>query len=243
MDRNKWLIFLGLCVAIVAGLVVFSSKDKVNVDNTNAFTIIKDKEIPDQVFGNPNAKVVLYEYGDFQCPGCAGAYANLKQLKETYKDQMAFVFRSFPLTSAHPHAFAASASAEAAGLQGKFWEMHNVIYANQDQWKNLSPEARTKTFEQYAKDLGLDMTKFKTDVSSKKVSDKINFDRALGLKLGVDSTPSLFLDNKKVADDVINDLIQQSGSKLKSNIESLIKSTGGSLPSDTPGTVEPATGQ
>lgn len=243
MDRNRWFIFAGLCIAVVAGLVYMSNNNKVAVDEVNAFQITTDREINDQVYGNKDAKVVIYEYADFQCPGCGGAFPNISKIKEQYKDSVAFVYRHFPLTSAHPHAFAAAAAAESAGLQGKFWEMHDLIYQSQDSWKDLSAEQRQKTFEGYAKQIGLNESQFKTDIASDKVAAKVNFDRALGLKVGVDSTPTVFINSDKIDDETVTDLIQQNGDKLIEKINAAITKAGGRIPSTTSTEPTPSTEQ
>lgn len=230
MDRTRWIVFGVLCAAIVGGLVYMSGSSKVNVDSVDAFTITTNRDINDHVFGNKDAKVVVYEYADFQCPGCAGAYPNLKTITETYKNQVAFVYRSFPLTSIHPHAFAAAATAEAAGLQGKYWEMHDQLFETQDTWKNLSAEARQNQFEQYAQALGLNVDQFRADLAGEKVAAKINFDRSLGLKVGVDSTPTVFINKEKIANDIISDVIQQQGKKLTDKLDEAIKQAGGTVP-------------
>ncbi|MEO5691332.1 MAG: thioredoxin domain-containing protein [Candidatus Saccharimonadales bacterium] len=233
MDRNRWFIFAGICVAIVAGLVYTSNKEKVAVDDIDAFAITQDREINDHVYGNINAKVVIYEYADFQCPGCGGAYPNLTSIKEKYKDSVSFVYRHFPLTTIHPHAFAAAATAESAGLQGKFWEMHNLLFDTQDAWSSQSAEQRQKTFEGYARQLGLNMEQFTADLTSDKVAAKIEFDRALGRKLGVDSTPTIYVNKDQVNDDIVSDVIQVKGEKLTSKLNELIVSSGGTVPKAT----------
>lgn len=233
MDRNRWFIFAGICIAIVAGLIYSSNSNKVAVDEVNPFQITTDREINDQVYGNKDAKVIVYEYADFQCPGCGGAFPNIQRIKEQYKDTVAFVYRHFPLTSIHPHAFAAASAAEAAGQQGKFWEMHDLIYQSQDSWKDLSAEDRQKVFENYARQLSLNIDQYNTDLTSKKVTDKVNFDRALALKIGVDSTPTLYINNKIVSDEVTTDLIQQQGSKFKEELDKAITAVGGTIPEQT----------
>jgi protein-disulfide isomerase len=243
MDRNRWFIFAGLCVAIVIGLVYMSSSSKVAVDEVNAFQITTDREINDQVYGNKDAKVVIYEYADFQCPGCGGAFPNLQRIKEQYKDSVAFVYRHFPLASAHPHAFAAAATAEAAGLQGKFWEMHDLIFQTQDTWSSQSAEERQKTFEGYAMQLGLNLEQYQADIVSEKVAAKVNFDRALGLKVGVDSTPTLFINSDKVNDEAVTDLIQQNGDKFVEQLNEAITKTGGTIPTATSPDPATTTGQ
>ncbi len=230
MDKNRWIIFGVLCAGIIAGLVFVSSKDKVSVDAVDPFAVVTDHEINDRVFGNKDAKVTLWEYGDFQCPGCGAAYAKLKTISEQYKDSVRFVFRNFPLTSIHPHAYAASAAAEAAGQQGKYWEMHDKLYETRDTWNSLSAEQRQTKFEQYAKEIGLTIETYKADISSKAVGNKINFDRALGLKLGVDSTPTLYLNKTKISADITSDVMQGNGQKLSDAIEAAIKASGGTVP-------------
>ncbi len=233
MDRNRWFIFAGICVAIVAGLVYMSNNEKVAVDDIDASALTTNREINDQIYGNKDAKVIIYEYADFQCPGCGGAYPNLTTIKETYKDSVAFVYRHFPLTTIHPNAFAAAATAESAGLQGKFWEMHNLLFDTQDVWSSQSAEQRQTKFEGYARQLGLNMDQYNADLTSDKVAAKIEFDRALGRKLGVDSTPTIFVNKERVSDDIITDVIQAKGDKLTTKLNELITSTGGTPPKTT----------
>lgn len=227
MDRNRWLIFIGLCVAIIAGLIFLSRSDKANVDNVNQWSVLRSGEIPDHTIGDPAAKVILIEYGDYQCPGCHAAYAETKAIADAYKDHgVVFVFRNFPLTSAHPHAFATAAAAEAAGLQGKFWEMHDTIYQHWSEWKDLSAEDRNTRLESYAQTIGLNLAQFKTDISSQKVTFKINKDRALGAKSNVEATPSFFLDSKKLSDEIVGDVMQQQGNQLRDALDAALKAQG-----------------
>lgn len=222
MDRNRWIIFGAICVAIFGALVYFSGDNKVDVEAADPNVIVVDREINDQVFGNAQSKVVIFEYADFQCPGCSGAYQNLSVIKQEYKDKVAFVYRHFPLMTYHPHAFAAAAAAEAAGLQGKFWEMHDLIFDTQQAWSPLTTEQRQAQFEQYAETLNLDLEKFKTDIGSSAIADKINYDRSLGLKAGVNSTPSLYINGQKVADSIITDVIQKQGDEFRKLLDDAI---------------------
>lgn len=199
MSRNAWIVFVVLCVALVGGLVWASRGEKLKVDDVNIWQTVTGEErngqIADHIYGNKDAKVVLIEYGDYQCPGCGDAYPIIKQVTEKYKGQLAFVFRNFPLVTMHPNARAAAAAAEAAGLQGKFWEMHNKLYENQSDWENLTGAERTDKFTEYATSFGLDKTKFLKDLTSDAVAKKIDFDVALGNKAGVSSTPSIYVQN------------------------------------------------
>lgn len=186
---------------MLGGLVYLSSRSRIdvsNVDTNSVLSATKDSgEIADQVFGKKDSKVILIEYGDYQCPGCGSAHPTVKKLTEKYKDQIAFVFRNFPIASKHPNARAAASAAEAAGLQGKFWEMHNMLYENQSAWENLSTTDRGPAFVSYAQQLGLNEEQFKKDMESAGVSAKINFDQAVGKKAGADATPTFTLNGKK----------------------------------------------
>lgn len=204
MSKKAWIIFAAICVVVLGGLIYLSGSNRIDVSNvdTNAVQTGSEKSgnIADHVFGKNDDKVVLIEYGDFQCPGCGGVHPTVKTLTEKYKDQVTFVFRNFPIASKHPNARAAAAAAEAAGLQGKYWEMHNQIFENQSSWQNLAANDRGKFFVDYAKELGLDEAKFKTDMESSGVSQKINFDQAVGKKAGAEVTPTFFLNGKKLSD-------------------------------------------
>lgn len=225
MTQTRWIIFVLICVVTLGGLVLLTKKDSVSVDTMDPSKAVSETTtaLGDNIYGNKASKVVLIEYGDFQCPGCAGAYPQLKTIKETYKDQIAFIFRSFPLTTIHPNALASSTAAEAAGLQGKFWEMHDALYANQSFWSSIDASKRTDTFVDYARTIGLDTEKFKTDLSDQRISAKISRDRALGGKQNVSSTPTLILNNEKLSEDEVSDLIRSSGDKVMDKLDSALK--------------------
>lgn len=238
MTKNTWIIFIVACVVLFGGLIFLTKKDAIDVSNldiTKPIAASQDSgNIDEHVYGKADSKVVLIEYGDFQCPGCGGAFPNLNVLKAKYKDQIAFVFRNFPLTTIHPNAKAAAAAAEAAGLQGKYWEMHDALYENQNAWSSLSASERTDTFASYASAVGVkDAEKFKTDLSATEIANKISFDQALGSKAGVTGTPTLVLNGTKVDDDTVSDTIQGSGSKLEEKIKELLKQNNIALPDDT----------
>ena len=202
MSKKAWIIFVAAVVVFLGALVAMSNSKKVDVSNVNAASIQSASEqtgnIADHTLGKKDSKVVLVEYGDFQCPGCKAVHPTVKALAEKYEDQITFVFRNFPLTTIHPNARVAAASAEAAGLQGKYWEMHDMLYENQDSWSTLSPDERSEFFAGYAKDLELNVDEFKTDLASEAISKKINYDLALGRKVGVSGTPGLFLNGSEL---------------------------------------------
>lgn len=145
----------------------------------------------DQQTGNLNAATTLVEYGDYQCPHCGHAHPLLKRLlKEKGKD-LHFVFRNFPLQEAHPQALSAALAAEAAGKQGKFWEMHDLIFKNQSE---LSPNKLLDL----ALSLGLNPQKFATDWKSEAIMQKVESDFEGGIRSGVNGTPGFFVNGKKL---------------------------------------------
>lgn len=145
---------------------------------------------------SPNAKVNIVEFGDFQCPACAAAYPIVEQLLALYKDnpQVNFVSRNFPL-SQHQYALLTAEAAEAAGAQGKFWEMYRLIYTNYDQWVNSADPM--SILVGYATQLKLDVNRFKTEVTANKYSAIIEQDKQDGLALGISSTPTFFINGVK----------------------------------------------
>lgn len=198
MTRARWIIFAIICLGIVLGLFLFPKSNRVDVSKVDPAKVEQQGPMADQIYGNADAKTVLIEYGDFQCPGCGAAYPAIKEIKEKYKEDLAFVFRNLPITSAHPNALAAATAAEAAGKQGKFWQMHDKLFENQQMWEMASIESRTTTFEGYAREVGLNIDQYKTDLTNEEVSKKINRDRALANKVGANSTPTFVLDGKKL---------------------------------------------
>jgi protein-disulfide isomerase len=147
------------------------------------------------VRGNPAAAVTLEEFGDFQCPPCGQFAGFAEELLREYDSRLRVVFRNFPLP-AHEHAREAAVAAEAAGFQGKFWEMHDTLYREQAAWSK-APNAR-ELFESYAGTLGLNMDQFKKDMDSDKARERVDSDHALGDFLGVKVTPTLFINNRPV---------------------------------------------
>ena len=144
----------------------------------------------DQTQGNEQAAIKLVEYGDYQCPHCGTAYPIIKEIQSTFGDQILFVFRNFPLQESHRYANIAAQAAEAAGKQGKFWEMHDAIFENQQQ---LNEEF----IEHLAEKLGLDMEEFEEDLNSEEISTKVEDDFESGVRSGVNGTPSFFINGEK----------------------------------------------
>jgi protein-disulfide isomerase len=144
----------------------------------------------------PNVKVsspvVLEEYGDYQCPPCGMLFPDVKKIEAEYGDQVRFVFHHFPLAKVHKNALAAAHAAEAARMQGKFWPMHDRLYANQNAWKDM-PDPRV-AFIAYARDLGMDATRFVSDMESGRVDQIVQADLQRGQSAGVTGTPTVFIE-------------------------------------------------
>ena len=164
MNKTRWIIFAVICIGVFAAIVITSKNGSPNTTFTgDATKIITQGPIADRVFGSTAGKVTLIEYGDFECPACGAMYPVVSAIKNAYKDNLTFIFRDFPLTTIHPNALAAATAAEAAGQQGKFYEMFDQLYQNQSTWGETDTTARDKDFDQYAQAVGLNMAKYKAD--------------------------------------------------------------------------------
>ena len=192
--KNKttlWLIVAVVIIGSIFGIVRLASISKTDESNLTA-SAISDSE---NIKGDKDAKATLIEYSDFQCPACGAYHPILKKVTDNLGAQVRFAYRHFPLPQ-HKNAKLASTVAEASGKQGKFWEMHDLIFQNQSDWseeKNASA-----VFAKYANDLGLDLEQFQKDLTSDEIKDKIENDYKSGIKAGVNSTPSFFLNGKKM---------------------------------------------
>lgn len=213
MNMRTWIIFAVATIAILAGLVVFSKQNTLNVDNVEKFTPFKTQEqvdanksgMPDKIYGNDSAKVILIEYGDYSCPGCATLNSSLKSALDRHKEDVMLVFRHFPITSIHPNSKLAAAYAEAASLQGKFWELHDIFFSKQREWVAAPADERVELFNGYARQAGLDIDRLQKDIESNNVTQKVNFDQALGRATDVTSTPTIFLNGKQLSSAQLND--------------------------------------
>jgi len=193
--RNK--VFIGVILAtfilLFGGVFLFSRNDPSGDSKKIADTILVPKD--SYKFTNASTPLTLVEFGDYQCPACGAYHPLVQKLLEDFSGKLNFVFRHFPL-SQHANAPISSYAVEASGLQGKFWEMHDKIYETQGAWSG-SADARS-IFVGYAKDLGLNVEKFKIDIDSKAVKDKISRDMADGNLINIDSTPTFFLNGEKI---------------------------------------------
>ncbi len=148
--------------------------------------------------GADNAKVTIVEFGDYQCPACMQAHPAVKQVIKDYGDRITFVFRNYPIEDQHRHAMAAAQVAEEAGVQGKFWEMHNKLYETQKDWEKLSSDEALRTFLSYANDLNLDANKIKAAVDDNKHAKRIAQDKADATALSITGTPTFYVNGQQL---------------------------------------------
>lgn len=151
---------------------------------------------PTHLRGEATAPVLLEEFGDFQCPPCGLLYPELKKIEGEYGTRVRVIFREFPLAKIHKNALDAARAAEAAGFQGRFWEMHDMLYEKQGEW-SVMPDARP-IFQEFARVLKLDVARFQSDMDSLQVNSRISADMARGESLGVKGTPTIFINGRDV---------------------------------------------
>lgn len=196
-DKNSALAQIVGVILLVAAVVIGWQAFNKGESNNNIVTPgpgqISEHE---QYKGNPNASVVITEYSDFQCPACAGYYPILKQLADEYGDRIAFAYRHFPLYSIHPNAEEAAWAAEAAGLQGKFWEMHDLLFDRQSQWSN--ERGIDDVFKGYAELLELDVAQWEADYDSDFVRDQVTADVVSANKERINATPTFYLNGSRM---------------------------------------------
>lgn len=186
---------VALTIAVMASILLIGGRGAptpIEAKKVESGQTVRDDS---QADGPKEAKVTLVEFGDFQCPACGAAHPVLKQVKGNRGNAIRFVWRNYPLSSIHRNADAAARAAEAAGLQGQFWPMHNKLFETQNSWSNqIKPR---ETFIRFAKDLGLNGERFGQDFDSQKVANRIALDKGDGNALGVDATPTIFLNGQK----------------------------------------------
>jgi len=196
-------VFIAVIIVITIIAAVVSSNGSTS-SGTPGFTATQTSPITstDHAHGDATAKVTLIEYGDYECPACGEYEPLVQQLFKSYGDRVLFVFRNFPLYQIHPFAMISAQATEAANLQGKYWEMHDLLYAKQSEWStntSLSPsDVVSKYFNGYAQSLGLDVTKFDTDINSDAVKARVQSDLALGNTAQIDHTPTFFVNDVQI---------------------------------------------
>lgn len=183
-------------VALVVGAIFFLSRP------SNAKPVRADEKLllgaHSYKIATDSATATLVEFGDYQCPAC-GAYSPVvDQVMKDFAGSLNFVFREYPLTSIHANAQYAAQAAQAAGLQGKYFEMHHVLYQKQSEWSEGATDKAKQAITGYAKDIGLDMEQFAKDVDSDAVKNAVTADVRDGDALGINSTPTFYLNGIKM---------------------------------------------
>jgi protein-disulfide isomerase len=195
---KKFLIVLGVAILALGGIFVYSSSKSEKTDTGTVGTVTNHST------GKLDSKVEVLEYADFQCPACGQFFPLVNAVKEQYKDRVKFTYRHFPLDSIHQNARAAARAAEAASQQGKFWEMHDLLYQNQQAWESTSDPLTV--FTGYASQLALDTEAFKAYYVSESANASINADLKEGQSKGVNGTPTFFIAGVKVENDDLSTL-------------------------------------
>jgi protein-disulfide isomerase len=204
--RNKAfiLVLLGTFILLFGGIFLFSK----NSSTPSTKTVSSALLVPEAAYqtsglqngtylpASSSAKVTLVEFGDYECPACVVYTPFIKQLLSEFAGQMNYVFRNYPLPQ-HKNAPISSYAVEAAGLQGKYWEMHEKVFLTQDDWANLTDP--TDMFVGFAKDLGMDTDKFISDLASDEVKNKVKNDTSDGNAVGLTETPTFYINGQKVA--------------------------------------------
>ncbi|HEV7796691.1 MAG TPA: thioredoxin domain-containing protein [Pyrinomonadaceae bacterium] len=189
-----------LLAAIVGGTLLFKSGR-----NKDPFTLSGPQQSPSPQTERQRTLpvetiVTLEEFGDYQCPPCGALHPTLKKLKQDLGPNLNFVFRNLPLTTIHKNALTAARAAEAARIQNRFWEMHDLLYENQELWKeDINPRT---IFVKFAADLGLDTTRFAQDMDDKQVQLRIEADQDAASQLGIIGTPTVLIDGRQMRPEV-----------------------------------------
>lgn len=188
IKEHFWKITGLVAILALGGSIVYS---QYAANEANEGVVVEA-----HVKGNPDAPVKMVEYSDFQCPACKQFVPVVEEILNQYGDQISFEYRHFPLINIHNNAVPAAVAAEAAGQQGKFFEMHDKLFENQTVWANSSVPSRY--FEQYAEEIGLDIDLFKTHMNASVITDSIKDSFNEARDKGLTSTPSFFLNGEKM---------------------------------------------
>lgn len=218
--KSETKLFLGIIIGtiVIVGIgIAFLSKPASRTKVDSSLLIREDSN----KISTPSASVTLVEFSDFQCPACGAYYPVVTQAVKDFKDSLTFVYRNFPLTDLHPNAMLAAQAAEAAGLQGKYWEMHDLLFTKQSDW-SANGSVRD-IFAGYAATLGLNVDQFKKDIDSDTVKNRIARDMADGQALGITGTPTFYLNGVKLDNPAT---LADFEALIKAEIEKVPKPTG-----------------
>lgn len=194
--NTKKISLWALLIIAVGALIFFMYKYGGEEGRDTAPSTLPEVSTTDYVQGNQNAKATLIEYADFQCPACQSFVPVLQQLLKDESDKLRIVYRYFPLIQVHRNAMSSSLAAEAAARQGKFWEMHDILFKNQSAWAESA--SAPDMFAGYAQQIGLDVNKYKADVNSSEVKSRIQTSIETASNMGLNHTPTFFLNGKEI---------------------------------------------
>lgn len=209
-----------IIVALVAFLAIAGAATLYRVKRPSVLTIPNDRNTKKEsdesghVLGSPNAPVTLEEFGDFQCPPCGALSGPINDLERDYRPRLRVIFRHLPLAT-HAHALEAAIAAEAASMQGRFWQMHDLLYREQPNWSKATDV--TTLFNSYASLLGLNIDQFKRDMGSEKTKARVTSDQRKAAALGIQNTPTIFLNNSALPPSELNPI------SLRAAVDATIK--------------------
>ncbi len=200
---------------IIGGIVILGGQSAGPATITVKPELLEHANSP--VLAGKNPKVTIVEFADYQCPSCAALYPTLKKLIAEEGDNIRLVYRNFPF---HSYSLESASAVMAAGVQGKYWEMHDIVFEKQDEWGGISDKATiAKMFEGYATTVGLNIAKYRTDIASSTFVDIIKTDQAEGVAMGVSATPTMIIGGKKTVVGAI------SYAELKADVDVFINAS------------------
>ena len=194
MNNYRPFLIVGLVLLVAAAGTALLLRSNQSVDSSP----LAENQSPEQTRKSASADsvVTLEEFGDYQCPPCGQLHPTLKKLKQEYGDRLNFIFRNLPLTQIHKNALAAAQAAEAARMQNRFWEMHDLLYENQELWiDDVNPRS---IFTKFAADLGLNTWQFTRDLDSKQIQMRIEADEDAAAQQGIAGTPTLLINGRQL---------------------------------------------
>jgi protein-disulfide isomerase len=193
MSSYRPFLIIGLVLLVAAAgtaLLLDSNQRGNSLPTSDTESIDKAKST------SADTVVTLEEFGDYQCPPCGQLHPTLKKLKQEYGANLNFIFRNLPLTKIHKNSLAAARAAEAARMQNRFWEMHDLLYENQDLWKDdINPRS---IFIKFATDLGLNTWQFTRDMDDKQIQMRIEADEDAAAKQGIDGAPTILINGRQL---------------------------------------------
>ena len=213
-DSFIWII-IGIAIVLFIGGVFYLAGSSKKQEGEDLVQFV-DNNTESYFKGSSDAKVILVEFSDFECLACAQYSQILRQIDESYRDDVKIVFRHFPLESIHENAMFAANAAEAAGTRGKFWKMHDIVYEKQSEWNSLSGDELLAKFLEYASEIGInDIDEFSKEIRDTVYQEKINKDLDAANQLNLNSTPTIFLNGVQLSNSTFSNLEKEIAAILE----------------------------